>query len=196
MEKIKPIINFEGKDIKPNKGGFYTCPYKCGQSGYPQPKWKTEKGFRSHMEKCGKRPSVIRQKEKDAESKRIKREKEKKEIDKIFDLIPKKYSKGDSVYCVIESVLKPEYEWRGSRRVRVRYEEVLSYNVSNIVVCGINLSHYPSDFSGNPDELAEYITYNGINQNAIFDNKNAADECCSKSQKAHDDHLEFSSLCR
>ena len=52
-------IEFDGKIVKPNKSGFYKCPFNCGDPRYTKPKWKTEKGFRQHMVKCSKRPSFI-----------------------------------------------------------------------------------------------------------------------------------------
>jgi hypothetical protein len=56
MNQQLPIIEFEGVQVKP-KNGVYKCPFRCGSSGYPQPTWKTEKGFRKHMASCTKRPS-------------------------------------------------------------------------------------------------------------------------------------------
>lgn len=54
-----PVIDFEGKKVKPTKAGFYKCPFKCGPDGFPQPKWKTAAGFKGHMLKCPKRPSAL-----------------------------------------------------------------------------------------------------------------------------------------
>ncbi len=54
-----PVIYFEGQMVKPSKAGFYKCPFKCGSPGFPQPKWKTEGGFRNHMLSCKNRPSFI-----------------------------------------------------------------------------------------------------------------------------------------
>ena len=38
--------------------GVYRCPWDCGTPGYPAPKWKTEAGFRKHLESCRERPTV------------------------------------------------------------------------------------------------------------------------------------------
>lgn len=48
-------IEFCGITIKPSRGS-YRCPFGCGDPRYPPQKWKTEKGFRAHLEKCPKRP--------------------------------------------------------------------------------------------------------------------------------------------
>ena len=53
-----PTIDFEGVSVKPSRG-VYRCPFGCGDPRYPVPKWKTEKGFRAHMEQCWRRPSRI-----------------------------------------------------------------------------------------------------------------------------------------
>lgn len=36
--------------------GFFRCPWKCGNTDFPQPKWKTEAGFKKHLEGCAMRP--------------------------------------------------------------------------------------------------------------------------------------------
>lgn len=45
----------------PERGrdGFYRCPNKCSNPDYPQRKWKTEKGFNTHMETCRPEPPVL-----------------------------------------------------------------------------------------------------------------------------------------
>lgn len=52
-------IIFENVTIKPSKLGYYKYPFKCHDSRYPQPKWKTEKGFMKHLEKCNMKPSTV-----------------------------------------------------------------------------------------------------------------------------------------
>lgn len=42
----------------PGRDGFYRCPNKCGNPDYPQPKWKTQKGFDKHMAECSPEPPV------------------------------------------------------------------------------------------------------------------------------------------
>ena len=57
IKKALPEIEFEGKTVKPNRNGFYKCPFNCHDDRFGAPKWKTEKGFRQHMEKCKGKPS-------------------------------------------------------------------------------------------------------------------------------------------
>lgn len=51
--KILPVVEFEGKEIKPSRGVYY-CPYGCGRSDYPKPSWKTE-----HLVDCLMSPSAL-----------------------------------------------------------------------------------------------------------------------------------------
>jgi len=46
------------KALKPNRLGFYHCPWGCGNPDFAPPKWKTEAGFRGHLAKCPMRPTV------------------------------------------------------------------------------------------------------------------------------------------
>jgi hypothetical protein len=39
--------------------GFYRCPFKCGDPQYPQPKWKTLKGYEKHIVSCSFKPPPI-----------------------------------------------------------------------------------------------------------------------------------------
>ena len=54
-----PVIVFDGVAVKPTKAGVYKCPFKCGNPGFPQQKWRTEGGFRNHMLTCKNRPSLV-----------------------------------------------------------------------------------------------------------------------------------------
>ena len=88
-------IEFDGKIVKPNKSGFYKCPFNCGDPRYPKPKWKTEKGFRQHMEKCSKRPSFI--------SSKIEKEKNDLELIekmKLELLTTLPFKVGDKIICI------------------------------------------------------------------------------------------------
>jgi hypothetical protein len=59
MKSNLPIIEFDGVQVKPSKNGVYKCPFKCGNSSYREPTWKTEKGFRGHMAKCCRMRTIL-----------------------------------------------------------------------------------------------------------------------------------------
>jgi hypothetical protein len=40
------------------KAGVYRCPWGCGTPGFTAEQWKTEAGFRKHLESCRERPTV------------------------------------------------------------------------------------------------------------------------------------------
>jgi hypothetical protein len=116
------IIDFEGTIVKPNKSGVYKCPFHCGDPRYSLPKWKTEKGFRQHMEKCPKRPFHVNSiKEKETVIKEL--------FDKMKEeLIPTlPYTIGQKLIYVKEIILKPTHVQRGNRMVKVRYEAVKDF---------------------------------------------------------------------
>lgn len=46
----------DGIEYKPGKDGRFRCPYKCHDTAYPAPKWKTEAGFAKHLAKCPENP--------------------------------------------------------------------------------------------------------------------------------------------
>ena len=43
---------FEGVQYEPGRDGKFRCPWRCGSDDYPQPSWKTEKGFTKHLGGC------------------------------------------------------------------------------------------------------------------------------------------------
>lgn len=132
--KVLPIIEFDGKQVKPNKQGVYKCPFKCGSSGYPEPSWKTEKGFRKHMTTCPKRPSYLKDKQEMEAAERTAFEPIRAEILKSIDL-----KVGDKIAVVKEWIVKPTHELRFNRMVRVRYEAVKRFEGMEIVVNKIDV---------------------------------------------------------
>lgn len=126
-----PIINLDGIEIRP-KGGVYRCPNKCGTKGYPSPKWKTEKGFRSHLDKCYMRPSeVLKRKSKKADQDEC----EKNRLEELAIVGKEKLKEcplsiGDAIYFVVSNETGPTHVQRGSRMVRVRYEAIISYHAT------------------------------------------------------------------
>ena len=188
------IIEFEGKVVE-KKNGYFKCPYKCGQSGYPQPKWKTENGFRGHMEKCSKKPSAVlkRKENKEAEEKACVENRKLK--DDVFSTITHEHKKGDKLYAVGYSVTKPTHVWRGERRVMVRYEEKRSYWVDEFVVKRIS---YKCDswFDGDKRVLEASTYYNNYNVSNVFKTREEAEECKKANEKSYNEHCKFSSFCR
>ena len=113
-----PAIEFEGKVVKPTSG-VYRCPFGCGDKRYPAKKWKTERGFRKHMTECWMRPSEVARREEIAH-----RNNEKLVERKAAALAACPVAIGDTIDYVREIIVKPTHEQRGSRMIKVRYEEV------------------------------------------------------------------------
>lgn len=179
-------------EIKPNKQGFYKCPY-CPPStnGYPARKWKTEKGILKHLSECNYTPEKMLLK------------KEKEESDKIkFDILVREalqllnIGNGDRIYYVKSIVVKPEYEWRGNRRVRVRYEEVLKFEACSVMVHSID-AKYSDYFTTANAVLTNCLFINGtIMFDQICADRSSAELKAKKLQDNHDAYLKFSSECR
>lgn len=137
--KVLPEIKFEGKTVKPSKNGFYRCPFNCHDDRYGAPKWKTEKGFQQHMQKCTGKPSF---KTKIDEKTAANIAASQNVIDKfIID-----HPIGSELIISTYDVTKPKYEQRGSRMVKVRYEEVRRYYAAKITINSLipNSGHNPS----------------------------------------------------
>jgi hypothetical protein len=141
-------IYFEDKKIKPHKDGKYRCPFHCGRSGYPAPKWKTMKGFLKHLNEC---PNSGAGRKKQEEVNKILMVAEEKRKEEALSACPHKI--GDIIYFVHEVITKPEYVRRGDRMVRMRYEPEKAFYAERIVIesidwdgsCGIifNRSFHP-----------------------------------------------------
>src|SRR5215203_1704527 len=97
-----PNIEFDGKVVKP-KGGVYRCPHRCGKFGYPQPTWKTEKGFRKHMENCPKGSHAEAAKEA-SEAEQI------KAITAVAETHIFLHAVGDTLHYVRRSVVHPTHK--------------------------------------------------------------------------------------
>jgi hypothetical protein len=172
-------IDFEGELVKPSKLGVYRCPYACHTSGYPAPKWKTEKGFRQHMTKCSSRPSRIRENEAYEVKRRAEQEQQLAEAIDGF-----KYKIGDKINYVEQDLIKPRYEQRGHRMVKVRYEDVYKFSAANTIIR--SFSWYSGSLMINGSIYAFYVT----------DTYEEAQEKAAKKQKAHDEANAFASFCR
>lgn len=184
-------IEFEGKIVKPMKNGYYKCPYKCGRADYPQPKWKTESGFRRHMETCTGKPSAVKARTEKAEDVRKKYDEIKAQV-----LGSLEYKVGDVVCYVKETIVKGTHEWRGERRVRVRYEAVKKFEARQAEITSIDFADYPMV------PTVEYARTNLLRFNkhiSLLDlatSLDAAKIIAEAKQKAYDDHVEFSKSVR
>ena len=115
-------IYFEEKKIPPGKDGQYKCPFKCGRAGYPSRRWKTMAGFMKHLNECPRSAAGRKMTEERDTLARIAAEEYKaKALAAIGHRI------GDTIHFVHEIIVKPEYEQRGSRQVRMRYEPVKKF---------------------------------------------------------------------
>ena len=85
------------------RGKLYYCPYGCGDSRFPSPKWKTEKGAQKHVDNCGMRPEKVEER-KAKESAKIEKLRKAADEQKVFDdakLKTAKYSIGDLISFVL-----------------------------------------------------------------------------------------------
>lgn len=183
--KELPIIEFEGKKVNP-KSGYYRCPFNCSRPDYPSKKWKTEKGFREHMESCHKRPSVVKQKEEnnDAAKERV--------------LANLSYKIGDKIIFINEVVTHPTHEQRGSRMVKVRHEEKIRYTAEETEITSIDyINCVPASFTDEQIQTNNIVFNKRIRYWWIFNGtfSEAAMQAARK-QLAHEEHLAFSSLVR
>jgi len=184
-------IEFDGKLVKPNKSGFYKCPFNCGDPRYPKPKWKTEKGFRQHMDKCPNSPSFINSK----------LEKEKNDLEiiermksELLTTLP--YKIGDKIIYVKEIIVKPTHVQRGDRMVKVRYEAVKDFQAREDEIRTIDIQYFgyiPKDIN----ELKHYLVFNGhVSLSSLCQTMNEAKERANKEKESYQKDCDFASMCR
>jgi hypothetical protein len=158
---------------------YYRCPYHCGDPRFPQPKWKTEKGYLNHLAKCPNRPEVVEERNR----RREEQEKEDKE-EKEKALANFEYKIGDKIIVCSYRVTKPIYEQRGTRRVKVRYEEERKYFAKEIEI--FNITYHNRIIINNSFEEDEIVTSSLLE----------ADKLAEEKQKRWDQYLYNSSLMR
>lgn len=171
-QSVLPNIEFEGQIVKP-KNGVYRCPFRCGKSDYPKPTWKTEKGFRKHMEQCPARPSLIKIHEENEERKRN------EDISKVTQKI------GDTIYFVREIIIKPTHVMRSGKMVKVRYEPVKRFEPETAKIESINWVLYWGVYFND-----------GIFPYELCDSIEEAIKKATEKQKSWDEHVKFSEMCR
>lgn len=123
---LLPEIEFEGKTVTA-KNGKYRCPFNCHNHSFPQPTWRTENGFRAHMERCMGSPSAqLRRDQQVAMRADVAEQNCHAAVEKLG------LNVGDEVFFTGYQVTGPTHEMRRGRRVRVRYEELRSYFGSSV----------------------------------------------------------------
>lgn len=192
MDKNKielPVIEFEGKQVKPSKRGVYKCPFNCGRSDYAQPSWKTEAGFRKHMQQCPSKPSEVKRRQENKEIEHSAFETIKAEILGSLDI-----KVGDKVAVVKEWILKPTHELRFNRMVRVRYDAVKRFEGLEIVINKIDLQH--SSYLDKEYLKGNIIINDEFRLSAICPSIEAAKKRAEENQRSYDAACEFASQCR
>lgn len=188
--KQLPVIEFEGKQVKPSKSGVYKCPFKCGRRDYAQPSWKTEAGFRKHMENCNQKPSEIKRRQENKEVEDSAFQTVRAEILASIDI-----KVGSKIAVVKEWIVKPTHELRFNRMVRVRYDAVKRFEGMEIEVKKIDINQ------------STFTDKEWLKSNCLFinDEFRLSDICPSlekakgraiEQQKAYEASCEFASQCR
>lgn len=159
-------IDFEGVTVRFSKG-HYKCPFCKGGPRYPAKKWKTESGFRKHMQSCYMRPSAVAKRE-SSEAVRA----AEIEAKRLAALAGCKYKIGDVVNFVFCAIVKPTHE----NGRRVRYEEVKSYGAHTVEIKSIGFNNV--------------LYFNGMFTEAdIFPTFDEAVKVASARQAAHNKYL-------
>lgn len=133
-------------------------------------KWKTERGFKNH--RCYKDELKLQEKrQKENEAELVKR------IEEAGHVVGERV-----IYCSF-FVTKPSHEWRGTRKVKVRYEEERTYYARE----------------GTIDKITRYgylINGTEIRDSDIFDTLEAADKEAEKRGAKYNEGVEFARMCR
>lgn len=175
-----PPIDFDGKIVTP-KNGVYRCPHKCSRSGYPQPSWKTEKGFRQHMTICPKGSIFKVAGIAKAKADEIARA-------EFVASHPYKFEIGDVIFFVRRVVVKPSRDNRGRR---VRYEDVCHFSAASLTVESVGAGNYSGQFAALYRDA-----YEAVFEAAALPDQATANRIAVEKQAAHDEHLRFSAMCR
>ncbi|KVP96653.1 hypothetical protein WJ97_12275 [Burkholderia ubonensis] len=172
-----PQIEFDGKLVQP-KNGKYACPFRCHTRGYRAPTWKTEQGFRKHMENCSCSPSAHLRKTAQAAQKGLDDAQRSALAAEALGL-----HLGDEVFYTGYHVTAPTHVQRGTRRVRVRYEEVRSYFGAAVRI---------ESFSW----LGSLVLNGSIPAGNLCGSLAEAKAKAEQAQKDHQAHLDFSAAVR
>jgi hypothetical protein len=172
-----PNIDFEGKLVVA-KNGKYRCPHGCHTGSYPAPAWRTEKGFRQHMERCPASPSgqarkaVLISLNAEQAAQRGKEE-----------MAARGLRIGDEIFYTGYQVTGPTHVHRGERRVRVRYEELRTYFGAAVRI---------ESFSW----LGALVLNGSIPVSNLCGSLAEAKDKAATAQKSHQEHIEFAAAVR
>lgn len=193
LKKINPSVQFNNITIKPDSLGYYRCPYNCNKNtGYPSPKWKTEKGILNHLSKCIENPENI-----------LKNKIEKNNIiNKLESLKPiylqnLKYKLGDEIAYIKKIIIKDTTEWNGFRYVKVRYEPIIEYEVKKETI--FMISFIIPDYEPKLEDLDKLVYFNNTVYLSDIHITEDYDMLCKKAEeltKLDEQNREFASLCR
>ena len=168
---VLPIIEVDGVKIKPQNRGFYKRPFCRSGKRFPAPTWKTEKGFRKHLDSCQGRPSVI--------SAQRKRWEEAKEL--ALSKVTQKI--GDRIFYVCEVIVKPTHVQRGNRIVHVRYEPEKRFCSGETAISSIDYDY-------------EVFFNNGIRVGDLVGSLEEAEQKAKARQAAWDESVRHAEMCR
>lgn len=171
--------------INPDKKGYYRCPFKCGRSDYPQPKWKTKKGIEGHLAKCPNRPSILAEKEFVKSELAKSRELIKNEFIANGGII---YKIGDTVNYIQEIITKPTHVRGGTRMMRIRYEPDKRFEARTVKIFKIDIIFM------NDNPLVLYN--NSFYQNDIKESHEIAKQEAKHLHEEYQKYLEECSRCR
>lgn len=159
--------------------GFYRCPFKCGDSRFPAPKWKTMQGAMKHIAQCTQRPEALEAKRLADDARATANAKR-----QAAAITGARFKIGDEIHYIDIYVLKPTHEMRRGRAVRVRYEEKRSYSARSTVIRSIGF-----DGSG--------VVYNhNIRENNIRPTLQEAEVEAAKQQASYDERCAEAAACR
>ncbi len=168
-------IVFEEVTIKPNKWGIYRCPFGCHKDNrFPEPTWKTKKGFLKHLEKCYMRPSAVEERLIGNKLKETEQNKRNRILDSLKEgfLNNFEYKIGDEISYIKKVVVKDTHEWRGSRMVKMRYEPILRFEAIKTTISSINFEE--PTITPTMENISNLVYFNnGIKINTLMNYEEA-----------------------
>ena len=169
-------VEHDGKIYKRTKRGYFHCPYGCGDPRYPRRKWKTVKGFVSHLQRCDHRPEAREKRKQERET----RERQKaaalqEHIQHLRQTVDA--HKQDVVYYSYEIIVKPTHDKRGRR---MRYEPEKRFSVGAFKCA---------------DDVAVLLRYK-VGASDIFATRDAAETDAKNKQRGWNAFVADSQRCR
>lgn len=199
----------EAKPFKTERGLLnHKCRYFCKVCGS---QFATALGRDRHVNNHSKkqlRDAKKREREIIAKQQReedaIKRQEELKEAVaqlKSMGLFTPTRKVGDKVFVAYYRVTGPTHVWRGTRHVRVRYEEVRSYDYSEVSIIGVvepdNIYMVNRYIANNEQYPVQYVLNIGLAVPVgIFDSQQEAVAFIKEKQKQYKEACDHAAFCR